>query len=104
MLVELNGRRYEVDEHGFLREPSIWNREVALDLASSEGLTELSPDHWKVVTFLRGYYEQYGIAPTIRKLCAASGLKLRQIYALFPSGPAMGACKVAGLDKPDGCV
>ena len=24
--------------------------------------------------------------------------------ALFPSGPAKGACKIAGLPKPTGCV
>jgi len=45
-----------------------------------------------------------GIAPMIRKLCKETGFKLAQIYEMFPSGPAKGACKVAGLPKPTGCV
>jgi sulfur relay (sulfurtransferase) DsrC/TusE family protein len=40
----------------------------------------------------------------VRQLCAESGFALKQIYALFPSGPARGACKVAGLPNPDACV
>jgi tRNA 2-thiouridine synthesizing protein E len=31
-------------------------------------------------------------------------IKSGKIYELFPSGPAKGACKVAGLPKPTGCV
>jgi len=44
------------------------------------------------------------LAPMIRLLCQETGFSLRKIYELFPSGPAKGACKVAGLPKPDGCV
>jgi tRNA 2-thiouridine synthesizing protein E len=40
----------------------------------------------------------------IRKLCKETGFTLQQIYELFPSGPAKGACKLAGLPKPTGCV
>jgi len=40
----------------------------------------------------------------IRKLCRGTKMKLKEIYDLFPSGPAKGACKVAGLPKPTGCV
>jgi tRNA 2-thiouridine synthesizing protein E len=40
----------------------------------------------------------------IRYVCKNSGLKLKEIYSLFPSGPAMGACKLAGLPSPEGCV
>ena len=51
-----------------------------------------------------GDYREFEIAPMIRKMCKETGLSLRQIYELFPSGPAKGACKVAGLPKPTGCV
>ena len=57
-----------------------------------------------MINYIRGYYLQFGIAPMIRKLCKESGFKLNEIYALFPSGPAKGACKLAGLPKPTGCV
>ncbi len=101
---ECNGRSYPVDEDGFLQEPEIWNEIAAKDFAASEGVTELTEAHWKVINYLRTYYLQFGIAPMIRKLCKETGFKLNEIYQLFPSGPAKGACKLAGLPKPTGCV
>jgi TusE/DsrC/DsvC family sulfur relay protein len=94
----------EVDEDGFMAEPDQWNEDVALALASTEGVDDLTDEHWKVVTYLRDYYAEFGIAPMIRKLCKDTGFPLKRIYELFPSGPAKGACKVAGLAKPTGCV
>lgn len=93
-----------VDEDGFMEEPEKWDEKVALALASTEGVTELTENHWKVVNYLRDYYKEFGIAPMIRKLCKQTGFSLKEIYDLFPSGPAKGACKVAGLPKPTGCV
>ena len=103
-IFEFQEFKLDVDDDGFLEQPEIWNNEVALALASTEGLIELSDDHWKVINYLRDYFKQYGIAPMIRKLCKETGYNLKQIYELFPSGPAKGACKVAGLSKPTGCV
>ena len=94
----------EVDEDGFIQEPDKWNEDVAKALAQTEGVEEMTEDHWKVVNYLRNYYLEYGVAPMIRKLCKETGFKLNKIYELFPSGPAKGACKVAGLPKPTGCV
>lgn len=102
--IELNGHAYAVDEDGFLEDPMIWNETVAADLATTEGVTALSDNHWKLVNYLRNYYLEFGIAPMIRKLCKETGFKLNEVYELFPSGPAKGACKVAGLPKPTGCV
>lgn len=96
--------RIAVDEDGFMEEPENWNERIALALASTEGVTELTENHWKVINYLREYYQKFGIAPMIRKLCKETGFSLKQIYDLFPSGPAKGACKVAGLAKPTGCV
>ena len=102
--LELGGRTFRVDEEGFLQEPEIWNDDVALLFASTEGIAEMTEDHWKVVRFIREYYLEHETAPMVRKLCQATGVNLRAIFKLFPSGPAKGACKVAGLPKPDGCV
>jgi tRNA 2-thiouridine synthesizing protein E len=93
-----------VDEDGFMQEPDLWNKEVAAALATTEGVDALTEDHWKLVEYLRDYYLQFGVAPMIRKLCKQTGYDLKTIYTLFPSGPAKGACKVAGLPKPTGCV
>ncbi len=102
--VELNGRTYSVDEDGFLEDPTIWNNAVAGDFAVCEGITALTDDHWKVITYIRNYYLEFGIAPMVRKVCKETGFTLKQIYDLFPSGPAKGACKLAGMPKPTGCV
>ena len=100
----LGGQELDIDEDGFLQEPEKWNKEIAEDLAKAEGAYPLSEDHWKVVNSLRNYYLDYEIAPPIRMLTKQTGFDLKYIYKLFPSGPAKGACKVAGLTKPTGCV
>ncbi|MBM2816381.1 MAG: dsrC [Ignavibacteria bacterium] len=94
----------EIDEDGFIEDPSTWNEDVAKALATTEDVFELTPNHWKVIHYLRDYFAKYGIAPMIRQLCKETGFPLKEIYELFPSGPAKGACKVAGLAKPTGCV
>ena len=99
-----NGMTILVDDDGFMEEPDTWNEQVALALASTEGVDELSEEHWRVVNYLRDYYHKFGVAPMIRKLCKETKFPLKHIYTLFPSGPAKGACKVAGLPKPTGCV
>jgi dissimilatory sulfite reductase related protein len=93
-----------VDEDGFMQEPDKWDEKVAVALATTEAVDELTEEHWKVVNYLHNYYLQFGVAPMIRKLCKETGFPLKKIYELFPSGPAKGACKVAGLPKPTGCV
>jgi tRNA 2-thiouridine synthesizing protein E len=93
-----------VDEDGFMQEPESWTEDVAKALATTEGVADLAENHWKVVNYLRKYYLDFGVAPMIRKLCKETGFSLKEIYELFPSGPAKGACKVAGLPKPTGCV
>lgn len=102
--IEVNGQKLEVDEDGFLINIDNWNEDVAKYFAKEEGVEELTEEHWKVINYLRDYFQQFGIAPMIRKLCKETGFNLKKIYQLFPSGPAKGACKVAGLPKPTGCV
>jgi tRNA 2-thiouridine synthesizing protein E len=102
--IELNGNKYDVDEDGFLENPEVWNENVAKDFATTEGVEALTEEHWKVINYLRNYYLQFGIAPMIRKLCKDTKTDLKRIYELFPTGPAKGACKIAGLPKPTGCV
>ena len=96
--------KIEVDEDGFMDDPTAWNEDVAKALATTEGVADMSERHWKLVNYLRDYYLKFGIAPMIRKLCKETGFSLKEVYELFPSGPAKGACKVAGLAKPTGCV
>jgi TusE/DsrC/DsvC family sulfur relay protein len=102
--IKLDGTEIEVDEDGFIQEPDRWSEELAMVIAKTEDVDDLTEDHWKVINYLRDYYQRFGIAPMIRKLCKETGFQLKYIYELFPSGPAKGACKIAGLPKPTGCV
>ena len=102
--VEIEGREFEVDGDGFLQNPEIWDEEVAKLFAKEDGIGELTEKHWAVVNYIRDHWKETDMAPMVRKICQTTGLKLREIYDLFPLGPAKGACKIAGLPKPDGCV
>ena len=102
--VMLGGVELEVDEDGFIQEPDKWTKEIAEDLAKTEEAYPMNEDAWKVVNYLREYYLEFGIAPPVRMLCKQTGIGQKEIYDLFPSGPAKGACKIAGLAKPTGCV
>ena len=103
-IVNMSGAEVEVDEDGFIQEPEKWNKEVAEDLAKTEDAYPMGEDHWKLVNYLRDYFIKFDIAPPIRMLTKETGLDLKTIYKLFPGGPAKGACKIAGLPKPTGCV
>lgn len=103
--IEWEGGKLEVNEEGFLVNTEAWTKEIAELLAiKEEGIEQLTEDHWKVIEYIRNYYLEKNLAPMVRKICKTTGFQLRYIYELFPSGPAKGACKLAGLPKPDGCV
>jgi len=102
--LEHRSLRIRIDTDGFMAEPDGWTRETAAVLADADGVPELASDHWRVMDFIRDHWRRRGVAPMIRVLCRETGFSLREIYDLFPHGPAHGACKYAGLPKPDGCV
>jgi len=103
--IEAKGKTLEVNEEGFLLHPEEWDKAIAEILAKEEeGIEQMTEDHWSVVNYIRDYYVEKNLAPMVRKVCKNTGFSLKYIFELFPSGPAKGACKVAGLPKPDGCV
>ena len=102
--MKIGEKEFQVDGDGFLLDPYIWNEEVAVIFAQYDGIEELTEKHWAIIKFIRENWEKNGMAPMIRSICQFTGLKLKEIYQLFPLGPARGACRVAGLPKPDGCV
>ena len=103
-VVQVGGKNVELDEDGFLANPEDWSNDMVAFFAKEESVGELTENHWKVINYLRDYFKKFGVAPMIRKLCKDTGFSLQQIYEMFPSGPAKGACKLAGLPKPTGCV
>ena len=42
--------------------------------------------------------------PSIRPLSKLSGVPVRELYQLFPKGPAKTAAAIAGVPKPRGCI
>jgi len=102
--VEFMGKDFTVDEDGFIDDYESFCPEWVQWVKTQEGIEELTDEHHKVVQVLQEYYEKNGIAPMVRILSKVTGFKLKHIYELFPSGPGKGACKMAGLPKPTGCV
>lgn len=100
----LGGKTIEVDAQGFLKNPSDWNEDLAKLLAADVGITNLTENHWKVVKFMRERFLKNGDAPSIRTLGKDSGVTTKELYALFPKGPAKLAAYVAGIPKPRGCI
>ncbi len=98
------GKTVEVDEEGFLVSPGDWTEEMAPELAKEEGIEVLTDMHWKVIHFMREDFMAKGQIPTIRRIKNAGGVPTKELYALFPGGPAKKAAKAAGLGKPQGCV
>jgi tRNA 2-thiouridine synthesizing protein E len=95
---------FALDEDGFLANPETWTEDVARELARRNEVAELTESHWKVIRYLREYYAHFGSAPTVGRLVKETGFKVKEIYELFPAGPALGACRLAGLPRPAGCV
>ncbi|MBI5843153.1 MAG: TusE/DsrC/DsvC family sulfur relay protein [Deltaproteobacteria bacterium] len=102
--VEFEGTKFSIDEDGFIDSFENWSKEWVQYVKKQEGIDELSEEHWNVINVLQDYYRKNGIAPMVRVLSKVTGYKLKHIYELFPSGPGKGACKMAGLPKPTGCV
>ena len=94
----------DVDAEGFLQKPEQWNERIAAAIAAENGVPELTERHWLVVRFMRERYLATGTAPSIRSLGKESGVPVKELYQLFPKGPAKMAAKIAGIPKPRGCI
>ncbi len=98
------GETIEVNEEGFMTNPSQWNKDLAVELAREEGIAELTPAHWKVIEFCRQSAATSGKAPTLRTITTNSGVTTKDLFTLFPKGPAKKVARISGLGKPEGCV
>ena len=93
----------EFDADGYMTDPHAWTPEIAGAIADSLGLT-LTERHWVVINFARSEFEANGEAPTLRRITKQTDVDTKELYSLFPGGPAKVAAKVAGLGKPTGCI
>lgn len=100
----LANKNLEIDTEGFLKDYTQWNEDIAQELAQQEGIPELTGQHWTVINFMRREYKEKGDGPSIRRLTKESGVPTKELYQLFPKGPAKKAAKIAGIPKPTGCI
>jgi TusE/DsrC/DsvC family sulfur relay protein len=98
------GITVDLNEEGFLTDWTQWNDEVAVELARREDIETLSERHWEVIRFMRKEFQEKGTGPTVRVLGKTSGVPVKELYELFPKGPAKLAAKIAGIPKPRGCI
>lgn len=94
----------ERNEEGFLVNPADWNKEIAIEIANEEGIAELTDAHWNIIDFSRANAESSGAAPTLRQITQGAGVPTKDLFKLFPKGPAKKVAKISGLGKPEGCV
>ena len=102
--VLLAGVDVDLNEEGFLVDPNQWTEEMAPELARNEGIETLTEAHWQVIRFMRSEYFAKGTGPTVRVLGKTSGVSVKELYQLFPKGPAKVAARIAGIPKPKGCI
>jgi TusE/DsrC/DsvC family sulfur relay protein len=93
-----------LDDDGFFMEPQAWTEAMLPELAAAEGIDELTEDHMLVIKLMRVEYEEKGTGPAVRALSRASGTCIKDLYRLFPKGPAKIAARIAGIPKPRGCI
>lgn len=98
------GTTVEVNEEGFFTDPDQWSESMAPELAAEEGIDTLTDGHWTVIRFMRKEYAEKGTGATVRVLGKASGVSVKELYQLFPKGPAKVAARIAGIPKPRGCI
>lgn len=88
----------QFDADGFIEEPVDWDRELALAIASREGITRLNDDHWQIIEELRRYYLETGGVPVMRQMCRDAGLQEHCISELLDN--PLRAWRIAGLPNP----
>jgi TusE/DsrC/DsvC family sulfur relay protein len=94
----------ELNDEGFFVKPEQWTEDMAPELARRDGIDELTDAHWTVLRFMRAEYFDKGTGPTVRALGKTSGVTVKELYQLFPKGPAKVAARIAGIPKPRGCI
>jgi tRNA 2-thiouridine synthesizing protein E len=98
------GMAVTINDEGFFEDPGQWTEAMAPEIARAQGIDELTEPHWQVIKFMRTEFAEKGTGPTVRVLGKTSGVSVKELYQLFPKGPAKMAAKIAGIPKPRGCI
>jgi tRNA 2-thiouridine synthesizing protein E len=98
------GKTVHVNDEGFMTDPNEWDKEIAVEIAHNEGIADLTPAHWRVIDYCRQDGIASGKAPTLRRITTQAGVTTKEMFTLFPKGPAKKVARISGLGKPEGCV
>lgn len=106
-LLQLPSGQVEVDEAGYLFDPTGWSPDFARLVAEQDSV-DLKEMHWRVFSFMQDYLEDHGIAAdarfAIRFIAEELGLSKfdakQKLFELFPQGYVKQACKMSGMRQP----
>ena len=101
---DIAGKTVQVNDEGYMTNPAEWSKEIAVELSKEEGIAELTAAHWQIIDFCRKNAVTSGKAPTLRQITTGAGVSTKDLFALFPKGPAKKVARISGLGKPEGCV
>lgn len=92
------------DPEGHLSDLESWSPKKVMERAAQEGIT-LTEDHWAVLFSLREHVRQEGVVSARRlghelEREFGDGGGRRRLYELFPRGPVLQGCRIAGLPPP----
>ena len=93
----------DFDDDGFMVDDAVWTKEIGQAIAEALEI-QLSDRHWSVIDFARADFESSGEPPTLRRITQQTEVSMKEMYQLFPDGPAKLAANIAGLKKPTGCI
>ena len=100
----------ELDQDGHLVDYTIWNEDVAQELANSLDL-ELSEWHFQILNAVRQFYAQFGHSPATRPLIKflmktlSADMSNALLQEKFNTGlVARHLSRLAGVPKPANCL
>ena len=99
------GHTVTVNDEGFFENPDEWTEEMAPEIAKAEGINELTESHWQVIEVHASRIRREGNRPDRTDAWKDLRRISKELYQLFPKGPAKTAAKIAGIPKPArGCI
>ena len=91
------------DDDGFMEDAAAWTEDIGLAIAEALDV-KMSDRHWDVIKYVRQEFDTSGEPPTLRRITQQTDVSMKEMYQLFPGGPAKIAANISGLKKPTGCI
>lgn len=100
-VIEVEGKKIELDNEGYLVNFEDWNEKVACALADMEGVSKTCPitnERMEMLKFIRGYYKRLNAFPIPTAVCRNLHQPSQCVVEKFLE--PIKAWKIAGLPKP----